>query len=123
MGCTYRNSDHWLGEKAIEKPNGENILFNELGDSIFINTNSSEPWSLYKFPDNTFIEATVLTNTIESILNISDSVKTIQLIRKTLIGDIIQSPENYMQFKISKNYGFVSFFLQSTSLIRCKNLN
>lgn len=112
INCFNVSENHWLGEKIIEDSIGNNILFNNNGDSIFIKTltNLNTPWVFYKYSDNSIIEAEIISITNDQIFNLNDSVKTIQLTHKDSVGYVIPDIVNNVTINLSKNYGFTQFF-------------
>jgi len=95
--------DSWLGHKIIIKPNGDNLFFNKIGDTILIKTllNLNESYTFYTYPNGNTIEATVTSIQQKIIFGITDSIKTYQL--SSL------NPSFYLDnqsFKIGKNTGF-----------------
>jgi len=104
--CSAIAGDSWLGHKIIVKPNGDNLFFNKIGDTILIKTllNLNDSYTLYTYPNGNTIEATVTSIQQEIFFGITDSIKTYQLSST--------DPSFYLDnqsFKIGKNVGFTQF--------------
>ncbi len=112
VSCFDVSKSHWLGKKIVEYNNGNYVLFNNTNDSIFFNKNANlnDSWILYKYADNSYIEAKVTSISYESFLTISDSIKTIELMHKDINNTIVSDIINGTTIKLSKNYGLIRFF-------------
>lgn len=109
----YRlHSSSWTGENIIILPDGYNMFVNKDLDTIKINTSAeiNGTWQLYKFSDNSYVEAKVTNKEFETFIGISDSVKTIHLQIKDPYGNNINNEINDKYLKISKNHGFTRIF-------------
>lgn len=102
----------WTGENIIILPNGYNLFVNKDKDTIKINTIAgvNEVWQMYKFQDNSYIEAKVTSKEVDTFIGLSDSVKTIHLQMKDAEGNNINNEINDKYLKLSKNYGFSRIF-------------
>jgi hypothetical protein len=102
----------WIGHQIIAKPNGDYLFFNKDTDSICIKTaaNLNDSWVLYRFPNNDYIEASLISINNSNLLGSTDSVKTIVLQAKDNSNNIINHPFNNKEIKFSKNYGLVDFY-------------
>lgn len=99
----------WLGNKIILKSNGYNYFFNKYNDTIIINTQAkiNDSWRLYQYPNNNYLEATIISIDTTLFLGIADSVKTIELQLKDSSGNNLSNSLNNSTFKLSKNYGLI----------------
>ncbi|MBI5539336.1 MAG: T9SS type A sorting domain-containing protein [Bacteroidia bacterium] len=97
----------WIGNKVVLKPDGYNLFFNKVNDTIKINTRAplNATWVFYKFPTNYYIEAQVKEVDTANFLGITDSIKVIGFLLKDINGDTVDYFPTDMV--ISKNYGFI----------------
>ncbi len=79
FGCFNFNGASWTGDKILVKNNGDNFFFNMNNDTILIKTLAllNDTWTCYEVPGAFYIQASVIAATIENVVGISDSVKTI----------------------------------------------
>ncbi len=113
LGIWYNlNDTGFLGYKTILQDDGTDIYFNQLQDSIFIQTQASlnETWIFYQNPNGDYFEATVTTVDTSHFLGIIDSVKTITLQAKDIFGNTVSSPYDTLVIKVSKHYGLIEGF-------------
>jgi hypothetical protein len=106
------NGDSWLGSKVIiDTLNGVETFFNQLGDSIFINTWASvnDTWPMGKDTNGIIIYATVISADTLTIDGILDSIKTISL-QAFLNANPVSNYYNNQDIKISKEHGFLNTF-------------
>jgi len=104
---------NWTGSKTIIKSIGENIFFNNKGDSIFINTlaKRNDKWNFYTFSDTSYIQASIISDTIKTFLGITDSVKIITLnFINANTSDTIANSWNGKHLILSKNYGLLQAY-------------
>jgi hypothetical protein len=106
------NDSSWIGYQIITKPNGDYLFFNRSEDSIVIKTaaNLNNSWVLYTFPNNDYIEASVVSIDNALILGTMDSLKTIVLQAKDNSNNNISHPFNNKEIRFSKNQGLVDFY-------------
>lgn len=106
------NDSSWIGHQIIAYTNGDYLFFNRDHDSILIKTsaNVNDTWTLYTFPNQDYIEASVTSISPVSVLGNMDSVKTIQLQVKDNLNNPITHPFNNKAIKCSKNYGLTQFY-------------
>jgi hypothetical protein len=106
------NDSSWIGHQIIAKPNGDYLFFNRNSDSILIKTraNINSSWVLYTFPNNDYIEATLIAVANTTLLGTIDSVKTIVLQTKDNTNNSLNHPFNNKEIKFSKNHGLVNFY-------------
>ena len=99
----------WIGKKMVDCGNGMNLFFNKENDTIYIKTAAllNESWRMYTFSNGNYVQATISTKAFETIIGLSDSVKTISLQVKNSSGTNISSLLNSITLKLSKNYGFL----------------
>lgn len=97
---------------AMSAKGGENFFFNSAGYGIRISTLShlDQPWICCKINDTTHLYATVISESIESILGVDDSVKNIAFQAKRVTGELVAHPLNSKLFKLSKNFGMITLF-------------
>lgn len=99
----------WIGEKISHIDDSTWYFYNKNHKPIIINPLLvvNQSWILYPFPNGSYIEATVISKDTISFLGISDSVKTIEMVRYNADGEEIDSFPNRQILQISKNYGFL----------------
>ena len=100
----------FIGDSVLIKNNGENIFFNQQGDSIVIRTNAhlNETWNF--FSDTIYtVNATVSNIDTMHFGSIIDSVKTIQLNVFDSTGSSITLNLYSNEIKLSKNFGLINF--------------
>jgi len=106
------NDSSWIGHQIITKPNGEYLFFNRSEDSILIKTSVglNDSWTMYTFPNNNYIEATLVSIQNTNLLGITDSIKTIVLRTKDNANNNISHPFNNKEIRFSENHGLVAFY-------------
>ena len=109
--CHFPVNTGFMGIKTVLKNNGTDIFFNRFHDSIFIETqaNLNDSWIFYKDANRSF-EATISNISEEVFLGITDSVKTITIQAKDSLGNIISSPYDTLNIKISQHHGLIEGF-------------
>ena len=102
----------WVGNKMVDCGNGNNLFFNKNNDTILIITNSQlyESWKMFSFINDDYVEATITNISIDTIIGLIDSVKTISLQVKNNSGNNISNLLNSLSLKLSKNFGFFKIF-------------
>ncbi|MGV6861683.1 MAG: T9SS type A sorting domain-containing protein [Putridiphycobacter sp.] len=105
-----RTINSWLGEKVIIKSNGKHIFFNEKNDSILINpyhhlNDIDTIWKQNNQGLNEYILGEVISESEETILGNTDSVKTIKFTCSNT-GLYLHNQE----IKFSKHFGLISFY-------------
>ncbi len=110
--CHAARDTGFLSYKTIIQNDGMDIFFNRFHDSIFIQTQSdlNDTWIFYQNPNGSYFEATVINIDNETFLGLTDSVKTISLQAKDSSGNIITSPYDTLDIKISQHYGLIQGF-------------
>jgi hypothetical protein len=105
--CPVTVAGPWFGDKLIIKPDGQNIFFNKVLDSVFIETNAhlNDTFLVYTYPTGEWIKGTVNLIEASTILGEIDSVKTIDLFSNSLEFDVLTP-----SIKLGKNSGFVQIF-------------
>jgi hypothetical protein len=106
------NDSSWIGHQVIVKPNGDYLFFNRNSDSILIKpaANLSNTWVVYTFPNNDYIEASVVSIENTTVLGTMDSLKTIVLQAKDNSNNNISHSFNNKEIRLSKNQGLVGFY-------------
>ena len=81
-------------------------------DSIKINTlaNLNDNWKLLNLSNGNFLQATVVTISLQTILGNADSVKTISLQAKDSLGNNMNNIFNDKETKIGKQNGFLQIY-------------
>jgi hypothetical protein len=98
----------WMGKAMLEKSDGNNIFLNFNGDTIVINTLAglNESWSVYHWGDTAKLDATVTEISTETVLGVSQFVKTISFQAYDSSGVEIAHPLNAVEWKLSQFEGF-----------------
>ncbi|MCX6235698.1 MAG: T9SS type A sorting domain-containing protein [Bacteroidetes bacterium] len=107
--CYSPYSASWIGKYVVVDPDGYNYFFNIDEDTIKINTLAvlNENWICYRFDNNDYVEATVVSIDTLSFIGITDTVKTIQFQAKDGSGNPMSHPVNDYQLKLSKEHGLI----------------
>ena len=107
--CISPYKASWMGEKVVVKPDGTNLFFNRDGDTITLKTRArtNETWIAYQRGNDFSVKATVQSVGLETILGLTDSVKTITLSVIDQNENTLEHPLNNLKLKISKTYGFI----------------
>ncbi|MDF2438071.1 MAG: Secretion system C-terminal sorting domain [Bacteroidota bacterium] len=110
--CMNEEGSSWLGKHVLITSSGENIFFNSLNDSIIIRTHAvlGNQWTLYRYPNGNYLEGAVTSISLQNLLGIPDSVKTITLQCKDQNGNSVFDAFNAKTISISKLNGIVSLF-------------
>lgn len=89
-----------------------NFFFNSKGESIRFCTDRQpgNPWICCQISDSSWLKAVVLQVTVEPVLDVYDSVKTISFQAVDPMGNAIYHPLNNEAFKVSKNYGMITLY-------------
>ncbi len=101
-------SSGWMGNKLIRKGSGEELLFNQSGDTIilFPRAGTGQTWTIYRYANGNYIEATVSQIQSQTILGVTDSLKIINLQAKNATGNILTNNLwTGRQIKLSRNFG------------------
>jgi hypothetical protein len=108
FSCLDTASTPWQGKKALLKPDGRDIYYNENNEAITINTqaNINDSWLLFE-NDSLRVMATSTTINSQSIFGVTDNVKQFSLQVFDSLNNPISHPLNSEFFQISQNYGFV----------------
>jgi hypothetical protein len=101
-----------LGRKIIRKHDGWFLFLNQAGDTIRINTQArqNDTWKLMELADKQYIMATINSFSIDSIMGLADSIKTISLQAFDSLDNPIQYPSNNLLFKLSKHFGLIQTY-------------
>jgi hypothetical protein len=83
----------WIGKKMTDCGNSMNLFFNKENDTIYIKTNAllNESWKMFTFSNGNYVQATISSKALETIIGLSDSVKTISLQVKNSSGTNISN--------------------------------
>jgi len=111
-GCYDTTAASWIGKEIILQPDGINLILNKAGEPIFINTLAAlnDSFLLYKYPNNNYLEAMVISIGIELFMWDIDSVKTFVIQAKDSNGVNMANDFNGLEFKVSKNFGFKQIY-------------
>jgi hypothetical protein len=113
VACITPEGRNWYGSEVIRKANGDEVYFNQSGDSIVFRTAApvGSSWQAYSYDNmSEWIEASVTGVQWQAIPGGFDSVKTITLLRRNLSGNIIPDSINYKEVKIARDSGLIRFF-------------
>ncbi|MFH1118390.1 MAG: T9SS type A sorting domain-containing protein [Bacteroidota bacterium] len=107
-GCFHEQGPSWMGDRVTIRPDGETIFYNAYDQPVVIKTRASlnEEWICYEQPGLSF-RAGIISEGIDDILGISDSVKTISFQALNGEGQNTDHVLNDMHLVISKNHGLV----------------
>ncbi len=115
--CNYIYNDTvLLGNRVIvtSDTDGTYIFFNQQNDSIFIKSTikNGDTWKMYKWPDGSYVKATVVNHLYGGIINgLFDSIYRVKLNVFTAAGAMLTSVfPNETKIDISENYGLVETF-------------
>jgi len=105
-----------LGNRVVvtSDTDGTYIFFNQQNDSIFIKSTikNGDTWKMYKWPDGSYVKATVVNHIYGGIINgLFDSLYRVKLNVFTAAGAMLTSVfPNDTKIDISENYGLVETF-------------
>jgi hypothetical protein len=110
--CFSTNDTGFLSYNTILQDDGMDVYFNRFHDSIFIQTqaNLNDSWIFHQDSSGHYFEATVSNIINDNFLGLTDSVKIITLQAKDSSGNLISSPHDTLDIRISKHYGLVKGF-------------
>lgn len=122
-GCFSPYKASWIGEKVVVKSDGINLFFNRDGDTITLKTQARlyDSWIAFHRADSFRVEASIQMVTLENVLGLNDSVKTIIFRVVDRQGNTVDHALNNLKVKISKRYGFVetlNFYLFPDIFVR-----
>lgn len=110
--CDFLNTDTiLLGTKVLVLPDTDRtyVFFNSNNDSIFIKSKIvlGDTWKVYKWPDGSYVKATVVSNLLRTILpGIEDSLYRIQLNVFSAAGIMqLETFPNATKLDITKGHG------------------
>jgi hypothetical protein len=116
-GCDYIYNDTViLGTKVLVQNDTDitHVFFNNNNDSIFIHSQieDGDTWKVYKWPNGTYVKATVVNHLLRTILpGIEDSLYRIQLNVFTALGAALTDTfPNGTKIDITKDHGISEFF-------------
>jgi hypothetical protein len=101
-------STGWMGNRAIRRPGGVELFFNQSSDTIVIQTAAGigTIWTMYRYANGDYIEATVAQIMAQTTLNTADSIKMISLQAKTPGGQVITTNLwTGRQIRLSRTFG------------------
>lgn len=107
--CFSPYAPSWIGKHVIVKPDGTNLFFNKLNDTIRIQTQSSlgESWLAYDNQNSLKIMASISAHDTMSFLGQIDSVKTIAFQAYDNNMQPVSNDINSKSISTSKQFGFV----------------
>jgi hypothetical protein len=108
--CFDTTNGSILGRRIYEKADGTFYFFNYSHDTITIKTQAplNGTWRLCSLANNGRVDAKVISIGIDSVLGVTDSVKTISFQAKNSSGNNISYYLNLLTIKLSKHYGLTS---------------
>jgi len=106
--CFSPTSPSWAGSKIIIRPNGTNIYFNRNNDSVVIKTQAAlyEKWIAYHIRDSIIVEAEVTKLQSDTLLGLTDSVKTIQFRVLDANSKPLQNQLSQITLELTQHYGW-----------------
>jgi len=109
--CVDSQGGSIMGRKILRQSD-RTVLFNNLGDSVFIDRNTvpGESWHYYNYPDGDYIEAFHKETVFINVLGVSDSVKVFSLSRKDSEGNLVEDDINDKEFRLSAYHGLTQTF-------------
>ena len=110
--CIDPYGESWFGRCLIVKPGGINIYIRPDGDSIIFNTlaETGESWICYRYPNGSYVKATVILMDMVQVLGQVDSFKRITFAKYNSLNMIVPDSVNNKYFDLSKDHGFISVF-------------
>jgi hypothetical protein len=100
-----------FGEKVIKSASGDYKFISHCGDTIVLKSKASvnQSWLFAPLNNGRYLEAKVLSIQAGSVFGAIDSVKTIEIIAKDSLGQIMTSDQwNGKTFQLSKQHGLLS---------------
>jgi hypothetical protein len=100
------------GGKVHILSNGNDIFFNQDGDSIkiFAGAQPSQTFALYTFPNGDYYEGTMTGYSFTFLPIGGDSIKIFSFQRKNSSGTPVADPFNALEVYNSKNYGVIQTY-------------
>ena len=101
-----------LGRKITRRHDGWFLFLNQAGDTIRINpmAGQNETWRWMELPDKKYIRAEISRISLDSVMGLADSVKTILLQAFDSLDNPMEHPANNLLFKISKHFGLIQTY-------------
>jgi hypothetical protein len=98
----------WIGERIIEKQNGNTLFFNQANDTIVLNTKAglNSRWIMCSIDDILF-KATITNLDTMNFLGFTDSVKTISIQAYDTDQNPVEHSINNQYLLLSKHYCLV----------------
>ncbi|GEM_PF-717938 len=98
----------FIGEHYLMLNTGEDLFFNQQGDTIRINTLAleGETWMVYQ-DENIHVEGEVLSHDPDYFMGLTDSVKNIGFSVYDQAGEPVVHPLNLKNIRLSQSYGMV----------------
>jgi hypothetical protein len=105
--CLDTTNGSILGRKILQRQNGWFLFFNTYNDTIMLNSQASlnETWRFCNLPNNGYIQAKVSAIGNETVLGLTDQVKTITFQAKNSSSADIPHVLNQHYIKLSRHYG------------------
>jgi hypothetical protein len=100
-----------FGDIVIKSASGDYKFISHCGDTIVLKSKASvnQSWLFAPLNNGRYLEAKVLSIQVGSVLGALDSVKTIEIIAKDSLGQIMTSDQwNGKTFQLSKQHGLLS---------------
>jgi hypothetical protein len=103
------NGASWMGTHMLERPDGYNLFFNFLGDTIRVNTlaNEGESWTVFNWGDSLQLIATITSIDGQTVNGTLQDVKTISFQAVDSVGNPTDHPMNSQQWQLGQHDGFV----------------
>lgn len=103
------NGATWMGTHMLERPDGYNLFFNFLGDTIRVNTlaNAGESWIVFNWGDSLHLIATINSIDGQTVNGTLQDVKTISFQAVDSDGNPTEHLMNSQQWQLGQHDGFV----------------
>lgn len=112
FSCWHASRVTWLGQKVVINNSGIEYYFNQAGDTITLNTQltAGANFTLYRFANGDYIQATLLQTAQQTFLTLTDSVKTYALQTYNSTSNPVSHIFNGKEILLSKSFGFVKTY-------------
>ncbi|TND08629.1 MAG: hypothetical protein FD123_2133 [Bacteroidetes bacterium] len=110
--CFTMDDTTWMGAPSVRRVNGNEIFYNDNGDSIVIKPQAAmgNSWRLLELGGGNYLEATVSGIASQSVLNQTGNVKTITIQAKDISNMPMAHMFNGKTIQVSEDYGFVRIY-------------
>lgn len=104
------NDTLWHGNALVLAADGRQLLTTAQNDTLTIRAMSSlgQTWKALQYSNGTYWQAQVDSVSLQNVLGLTDSVKTISFWKKAANGTSVSDDNNGAKMKISRQYGLVS---------------